>query len=106
MACQTDHCLLAWTIPGHSEVTFGCVDEIGKTLMTGVYTAKLSNDTQGAVLTSMLSFNASQVVNGTIITCSDGFDGSSSTCAIFLIGNKVTSCSDIIIVATHLFAYA
>lgn len=86
LLCKTTNCFLEWTINDLHELAFGCVDDIGTTMSIGVYQANLSNRTLGTstLLTSMLTFNASLVMNGTKIYCEDGVDGDRDTCTLFL----------------------
>lgn len=79
---------MEWTIHDLHEVAFTCIDALGTTTsVTDVYTANLTNRTlEPTVLTSTLTFNTSQVMNGTRIKCEDGFDGDEDTCTLYLLG--------------------
>ena len=81
--CTVDSRLIRWTVPPNNiELIFGGSDEQGDIKETAEFIAVYTSDT--APGSSSLTFNITENLNGTTVTCDDLVSGATNSCLLLV----------------------
>lgn len=95
LSCKATNCFLVWTITGNpsQKIMFTCFDASGITRTNGLFTANLTSKHEGDYdLISELYFKAIPALQGRVILCQDGVDGSNLSCTLTPMSNLKLAC--------------
>ena len=90
LTCKTTRCVLKWTTTPSQEIAdFTCIDSIGYTESSGIYSANLTGKNQaGSALISTLRFvETNHSLAEKTFACIDGFDGHVISCTLVPMSN-------------------